>query len=717
MKNILLVLAVVFAVPVFVFAQTATPTPDEDVVKISTNLIQIDVTVTDKKGNIVTDLKPEDFEIYENGEKQSITNFSFVSNVKAQTETIKNSANSNVPVPPTELKAGQVRRTLALVVDDLSLSFESVYQVRRALKKFVDEQMQAGDLVAIIRTGAGIGALQQFTSDKKQLYAAIEKVRWNPQGRGRIGAFQPAEPTALEQAKAGGADISDEQLEAEKNSNRSTEDFRESVFATGTLGALKFIIGGMNELPGRKSIVLFSDGFQLFDKTDNGSQEQSRIFDFLNQLTDLANRASVVVYTLDARGLQSTALTAADNVIDSSGEKVSMLQSDRSDELFETQQGLIYLARQTGGAAIINNNDLSDGVRKILNDQSYYLVGYQPDSNTFDEKTRRFNKLTVKVRREGLTVRYRNGFFNIKDEKIAKQTTVKKTPSEQINSALASPFAVSEISLRLNTLFGNDAKGSFVRSLLHVNAQDLKFTEEKDGSRKAVFDVLAVSFGDNGQVIDQTGTTYTFTAKNKESFEKIMKDGFVYYFTFQVKKPGAYQYRVAIRDSQTEKVGSASQFIEVPNLKKEQLTTSSIILENFTREQWQALSDDAPKTVSSQAVTTDPMTDTSLRRFKRGTVLRFGYEIYNSKLDASKKPNLTTQIRIYHDGKLLLDGKQTPLDLLGQTDLERIKNIGALGLGSEMPAGDYILQIIVTDNLAKDRQKIASQFVQFELVE
>src|SRR5207302_7509071 len=85
----------------------------------------------------------------------------------------------------------QVRRTIAVVVDDLGLSFESAYYVRRALKKFVDEQIQTGDLVAIIRTGAGIGALQQFTSDKRMLYAAVERIKWNPLGRGGVGAFAP----------------------------------------------------------------------------------------------------------------------------------------------------------------------------------------------------------------------------------------------------------------------------------------------------------------------------------------------------------------------------------------------------------------------------------------------------------------------------------------------------------------------------------------------
>ena len=184
MKKILFIAILASLAPAFASAQTASPTPaDEDVVKITTSLIQVDVTVTDSKGRIITDLKPEEMEIYENGKKQKISNFSFVSNVRERSESTTGTGQKpgqSIPVPAP--KAEQVRRTIALVVDDLTLSFESTYYVRRALKKFVDEQMQDGDLVAIIRTGAGIGALQQFTTDRRQLYAAIERVRWNPAG-------------------------------------------------------------------------------------------------------------------------------------------------------------------------------------------------------------------------------------------------------------------------------------------------------------------------------------------------------------------------------------------------------------------------------------------------------------------------------------------------------------------------------------------------------
>lgn len=719
LRSFIASLCFIFYTTAVMVAQTPTPTPlpaeDDDIVKISTTLIQIDVTVTGKNGKIITDLKPEDFEIYENGEKQDVSNFTFVPNIKTvETPAPKKAEKLDknaVPIPSAQLKAEQVKRTVALVVDDLSLSFQSTYYVQRALRKFVSEQMQDGDLVAIIRTGAGIGALQQFTSDKRQLLAAVEKIRWNPAGTGNVGAFAPIQSSINDAANSTGSE--NEEENAGDNGETEFNNFRESVFATGTLGAVKFIINGMKDLPGRKSVMLLSDGFEIFERQSNGSLQSSRILESLRRLIDSANRASVVIYTMDARGLQTLGLTAEDNVSGKSSEQIEKSLTDRRDKLFDTQSGLIYLAKETGGLAIYNNNDLSGGIEKMLDDQSYYLIGYQPDAETFDPAKRRYNKLIVKVKRDGARVRYRSGFFGIGDDKITKPTNL--TASQQIVNALTSPFAVNDISLRLNTLFGNDKQSSFVRSLLHVNAKDLKFTDEADGYKKAVFDVLAVSFGENGMVVDQIAKTYTLRVKD-EGYRKTISDGFVYHFTFPVKKPGAFQYRVAIRDSETQKVGSANQFIEVPNLKKNRLTISGIVLENLTPEQWKKSAADQPPPDPKDATDpTDPMTDTSLRRFERGTILRYGFEIYNAKLDAAQKPQLTTQLRIFRDGKSLLDGKAVPLEMPGQTDTQRFKSIGALNLGVEMAAGDYILQIVVTDSLAKQKRQIATQFVQFEI--
>lgn len=721
MKPLLPIFAVLFWCGSYIAAQTPTPTPvtvDTDVVKITTNLIQVDVIVTDSNGKPVTDLKPEEIEIYENGEKQKITNFSFITSVREKLEKPKGREKdpTALPEPPKVLRNENVRRTFALVVDDLTLSFESAYYTRRALKKFVDEQMQDGDLVAIIRTGAGMGALQQFTADRRMLYAAIEKVKWNPMGSGGISTFAPIEPPLAGGEQTQGGDEEDDANTTGGN-GQSLDDFRTQVFATGTLGALRYVINGMSELPGRKSVILFSHGFRLIETDTEGTiRGTSVVLDYMKLLVDQANRASVTFYTIDPRGLVYTGLTAADNTGGMSIQQVDSAMSGRSRELSDTQDSLRYLARETGGFAVVNNNDISGGVRRVIEDHSYYLVGYDPDTDTFDPVKRKFNRLDVKVLRPGVRVRYRSGFFNVTDREKPRETSTAATSMQsagaQLVRAIVSPFAVGGINLKLNTLFGSDAKNvSYVRSLLHVDTADMKFTDEPNGEKKVAFDVLAISFGDNGQVVDQLGKTFTVTLK-PDAYKKIVDEGFVYHFMFPVKKPGAYQYRVALRDVQGGRIGSASQFIEVPNLKKKRLSLSSIVIENLSEKAWN-LRDSG----NYAQVDSDPMKDTALRRVKLGSILRYGFEVYNAKLDPAKQPKLTTRIRVFRDGKIILDGNQKSLELSGQTNMTHIKSSGAIAIGGLMLPGDYILQIIVTDELADKKKQLATQFIQFEVVE
>ena len=149
----------------------------------------------------------------------------------------------------------------------------------------------------------------------------------------------------------------------------------------------------------------------------------------------------------------------------------------------------------------------------------------------------------------------------------------------QLREALLSPFAASGITLKLNSLFVSSGENDLhVRSLLHIDARDLKFTDEKDGSKTCAFDVLAMSFGDNGQLIDQIGKTYK-VAIPPEFYSRVLADGIVYHFKFPAKKAGAYQYRVALRDSVGGNIGAASQFVQIPDLSGGKLTLSSIAVE------------------------------------------------------------------------------------------------------------------------------------------
>jgi VWFA-related protein len=686
---------------------------DEDVVRITTNLVQVDAVVTDNKGRLVRDLRPEEVEIKEDGRAQKITNFSFVSLESIERPDEKRIDKNLPPIPPVRLRPEQVRRTIALVVDDLGLSFESTYYVRQALKKFVDQQMQPGDLVAIIRTGGGIGALQQFTSDKRQLYAAIEKVKWNLRGRGQIGAFSPMSGTPLE------SESRDSLGDEDGQTNDDIERFREDLFAVGTLGALNYIVRGLRQLPGRKSIVLISDGFTIYNSSDLSLV--TRILAALRRLTDLANRASVVIYTMDARGLQVLSLTAADDTGGMTATQIEQRLSSRRSGFFDSQSGLVYLAQQTGGLAIRNTNDLSGGIKRVLEDQkSYYLIGYRPEDSTFESVSgrRRFHKLSLKINRPGkYNVRMRSGFFGITDEEAVPD---RSTPEQQLVGALMSPFNAAGVHLRLTSLFANDQKvGSFMRSLLHVRARDLTFKAEPDSWHKAEFEVVAITFGDNGVVVDQINRAHTVRVRGK-TYERILKDGFVYNLTVPIKKPGAYQLRVALRDEESARIGSASQFVEVADIKKNRLILSGILV--------RAMSQEAHKkgeighvnqevNSESQADEVDSTSSAAVRQFSRGQVLEYGLFIYNPRLDkTSGKPNLKTQVRLFRNGEQIFAGNELPVNLQNQLDLKRLGTAGALHLGTDMLPGEYVLQIVVTDLLAKEKRRVASQWIDFEII-
>src|SRR5687768_410554 len=165
----------------------------DDVVRITTNLVQIDVVVT-KDGKPVPNLTAEDFEIFEDGRRQPITSFAFISNIPNSAPAAPEKSTAGVP-PAAPIKRDVARRTIALVVDDLGLSAESIAQARRQIRKFIAEQVQPDDLVAVIRTGGEVGALQQFTNDKRLLNRAAEKLSWNVCSRVGVHVLPPASLT------------------------------------------------------------------------------------------------------------------------------------------------------------------------------------------------------------------------------------------------------------------------------------------------------------------------------------------------------------------------------------------------------------------------------------------------------------------------------------------------------------------------------------------
>ena len=701
-------------------AQQAPPTGA--VIRIEVNLVQVDAVVTDAKGRAVTNLTPDDFEILQDGQLQKLTAFEFVT-VKDRAASLDGLRLSieppspvvGVPPPPqrTMLKREEIRRTIALVVDDLALSFDSVVRVRDSLKKWVNYEMEKGDLVAVVRTSAGMGSLQRFTMDKDALSAAIDLIRYQP-GRVGVSSFTPTTgaPPPLVDLETGEVVTNPETGEVVRDFIDTSvfEDEVEHAYTVGSLGAIQYVVRGLRDMPGRKSLILFSESMKFtFLEGDSlvrsaaltNATSETRI----RKLADEANRSSVVIYAIDPRGVINTGLTAEDNTSGMSDREIARIGSNRTQRLIESRDGMVILSQRTGGLFVHDNNDMTASLRQAVDDgDGYYLLGYQPELSTFDETRRSaFHSIKVRVKRPGLTVRSRTGFFGNPDS----DPSVPQTRQTQITSALVSPFASDDLRVRLTGLFSPSEKGtSAIEALLHIDARDLTFTEGPDGMKTAEGDIVAVTFDGDGEQVDTIARSWKVSVA-QDAYDKLLTAGFVYAALLPVKKPGGYQLRTVVRDSGSQRLGSAMQYIEVPDVKKNRLTLSGIVMGAGLPEP-----SDSDSSVDVDRTQIEGMP--AVRIFRSGAVVSYAYKVLNASLDVDKKPLLNTQIRLFRDGQLVYasrgasviagavqNGKQ--LILMGQMQLKQIS------------AGNYTLQLIVEDGLRHDKYRIATQAIDFQV--
>jgi VWFA-related protein len=547
--------------------------------------------------------------------------------------------------------------------------------------------MQPGDLVAVIRTSAGMGALQQFTSDKRLLHSAIERVRFTT-GRVGISSFAALEGAA----PAGSIDTTAFNQEVEQR------------YSVGSMGAIQYVVQGLRDLPGRKSLVLFSESMRLTFPDGRSALVEER----LRRLSDAANRSSVVIYAIDPRGVAYTGLTAEDRTSGMSAQQISQVASRRTNQLIDSQEGMITLAQKTGGLFVQNSNDIEGSLRQVVADgDGYYLLGYQPDASTFDQRPSeaKFHSISVRVKRPGLHVRSRTGFFGTPD----RRPPAALTPIAQITRALSSPFATGSLHVRLTSLFSHSEKeGSYLNALLYFDAKDLSFTQDTDGLRTMMVDVAAVTFDADGHQVDGTDKTWRFRF-TQATYEEILKKGLVYSMHVPVKTAGAYQMRVVLRDYLTGELGSATQFVEVPDVKKGRLALSGIVL---GADQPQTQSAGGP--AEGQLAGEDPDATPAVRIFKPGTSIVYAYEILNAQTGADKKPQLLVQTRLFRDGQQVYAGTPSLMNGENAENPQHLLAVGRVQM-AQVPPGDYVLQVVVTDKLAKEKYRIAAQSMDFEI--
>jgi VWFA-related protein len=656
----------------------------ENIVRVSVELVQVDAVVTNSKDEPVTDLTKDDFIILQDGQPQEITHFSYVlvatPPAEKQKEARTKSSSRSVPAPPPiPLRREKIQRTIALIVDDLGLSPEYAIRTRQWIKNWVAEQMQPGDLVAVIRTGAVVGTLNQFTNDKRVLNAAADAINYNAASRvGASGDFDPI---------AASGSISRDRFGFSQPMMSEERDF---IFTKFTIQSIQRTVEDMRDFPGRRSAILITEKFQV---QFNGCQGESQGRDAamkepMQRLIDAANRAAVVIHSVDPRGVINTS---------------------RVCELLASQDGMSILSKQTGGIFMQGHNDIDRALAKVANDgNGYYLIGYQPDSKTVSEMKKgkpRNHKIQVKVKRAGLTVRSRSEFFSTPDSMPSTDLIARQV---QVQKAFVSPFKNEDIRVRLTALFSQTKDDKpVINALLHFDANQLVFSDELDGWSKAVIEITAGLYTSDGQEIDFADKTWNLQAKG-QTYEYMKKNGVAFLMNVPVKQPGVYQMKLVLRDTATGKMGSSTQVVEVPNIRNGRLALSGILLA-ADKKKSEAAVDRAEGVIEES----DASKTAAVRVFESGETIAWAYQILNAKSGKDGKPQLMAQIRMFREGKPVYEGTSNAMNSMAQEGSKRMIAADQIYL-KQLPPGYYVLQIVVMDMLAKDDQRLAVQSIDFD---
>lgn len=580
-----------FLLPAVAFSQTKpAPTDDaQDVIKFETSLVQTDVMVFDKKGKAVKGLRPEQFQLKINKTQREISFFE--AKVSGGQTSQREEVNSEQPVsvdlnkPPSMAKPDAGRRSIIFFVDDFHLAPGSLVRTRTALLDFINRSVTTNDLIAITSPSGQIGFLQQFTSDKEALRAAVARLNYRADVKRDMEKPPMSEYIALKIREGDEQALVYYTQEIQRQNcirtqnqmictvtpqgarlmakSRAQQIALESGPSTdNTLRLLEGLMRSAAQLPGRKLVFVISDGFYLNDfKTGS--------LDRIKRVTDAAGRAGVVIYTLDARGIIGDGIDVMnDKPLDSKG----MLIGAGIGEITASQDGLNALAKDTGGQAFRNTNKpMSEWVENVVDETSnYYLVAWKPDDE--EQKKGKFKSIEVSiVGRPDLDVRVRSSYFKSAAlPLLSTKRKIDKDPAkareDDMRLVIDAPVSQSEIQTAVDLRFVQmPGIGTQIVATLSIDERSVTF-ETIDGKLAADVDVGGILYDDKGKPINSfVGRLRVYPRASEGGGIAKKANRSIYRFTTLVPG-GLYQVRVGVRDLKTSRIGSAMDWIKIPKI-------------------------------------------------------------------------------------------------------------------------------------------------------
>ena len=663
--------------------------------RVSVNLVQVDVVVTDSKGRRVTGLRSSDFEVLDDGKPQNILRARYVPAAAPLPRARPvapgrgdNSSRLTVPPQRRPLSPGDVRRTIVFLVDDESLAPEIVPLVRRGIRTVLVNSLQPGDLAAVIRTSGGEGALEQFTGDRRILLAATAQIRWLPGGRGLLLFQRGSLPM----------DRRDARFLVVDSYSRSWN-------------AILRVMAAIEPLPGKKAVILISQGWLTADRTwVMSSKWDLPIATPTGDLVDRAIRAGATIYAVDPTPLDSMNPGADYDVTQDyrnqnginqwinpeiAAQLPQRYQQRGLAELEMVHAGMRTLAQATGGFLVADTNDIAFGMSHALADLGgYYVVEFKPGApEHFFAPAKNapppFHRLRVRVKRRRLHVRYADGYIG-RNEKPRPGAD----RESELARALDSPFAASALPLRLTAIFNERSAGApEIDLLVHVDTRDISFTPGVEGRRRAAIELATRITDEKGAHAGEPSRSVPLNFTETD-FQRASQQGLLYETSVPAPHPGYYEAQVAVKDKGSGRVGSARGWVYVPNLKSGRLAMSGLLAYGPS---------DAPRTEQAPGVA-------AFRVFEPSSTLDYACRIFNAPHPEAGAAPLEARAVILQDGKEILTLPQPQLQPEAGGSPGTLVT-GAVPLSSLAP-GSYILFVTSQDQA---RKHAAGQWTDFDI--
>ncbi len=534
----------------------ATP-GQKGVIRKFTDLVQIDVQVTDRSGKPIKGLKPEQFTLSEDDKPQKVSSFDYYDIEAIETAAAEDARPvvitlGSVAEPEKIREAVRDHRMIVLFFDMTSLQPDELLRATDAAKRFLREQMTAADLVGIVAFGNQLRVVANLTNNRALLERAV--ARLIPGKESQLAGMADATPASGEEA-----------VTEDTGAAFTADETEFNIFNTDRkLAALEAVANLLRDIPGKKAVIQFTGGI-----TQTGEENRSQ----LRAATNAANRADVSFYTVDSRGLMAAipggdaSVGAAAGTAMFSGAAVFHQAQSRQD----SRETLSTLATDTGGRAFFDIGDFREVFQKVQSDESgYYLLGYYSSNAQPDGRWRR---VKVKVDLPGARIRYREGYYAPKDYGLF--TTEDR--ERQLEEAMRAETARVELPIALETAHFRVGNNEVFVPIAAKLASSAPQWAEKRGRRKAELDFAAEA---RDEITGRIAGALRDTVKVRlgaERFQQVQQHALVYQGGM-ILPPGKYRLKFLARENETGRIGTFEQDLVLAPPQSERLELSSVLL-------------------------------------------------------------------------------------------------------------------------------------------